>query len=216
MNPVAPASEPPDFDRKVRQPGITFLRKNPRPNAASWRGHEYWRRAMSDLLGSYDGICSYSGSWTKRGTGSLSSILDSSVDHYLPKSSAPAKAYEWSNFRLSRARMNHRKGSHSDVLDPFRLPGRWFVLDFRSFLILPNRELSASKRTRVQRTISRLGLNSENDYVQERVDVVGEYCRGTYSWAILAAYWPFIASEMRAQHFDTKHLPSMQSAFRMP
>ena len=147
--PVAPAVEPADFDVKVRQPGAAFLRKTPCPTAKTWRSHEYWRTALRDLLLAYRGICSYSGSWTKANVSGASSLEDSSVDHFKPKSTTPEQAYEWANFRLSRARLNNHKGNHNDVLDPFTLPNRWFTLDFTSFLILPSHALSDSKKGKV-------------------------------------------------------------------
>lgn len=212
--PVAPAIEPADFDVRVRQPGTAFLHTAPYPTARKWRSHEYWRRALGDLLVVYQGVCSYSGSWTKANVGGVSSIEDSSVDHFIPKSTAPAQAYEWANVRLSRARLNHRKDNHTDVLDPFTLPNGWFTLDFRSFLVLPNPTLSNSNRRKVQKTIDRLGLNADNDYVQERLDVVQEYCLRKSTPATLDRFWPFIAREMRAQKFDTAFLPLMQTVFR--
>lgn len=213
MIPVAPAAEPAQFDKSVRRPGIAFLQTTPHPNSDAWRGHDYWRRAMGDLLAAYSGICSYSGSWTKANDPNITTLQDSSVDHFIPKSSSPAQAYEWANFRLSRARLNNRKGNHNDVLDPFTLPANRFTLDFRSFLIFPDRALRDSEKRRVQKTIDRLGLNTDNDYVQERVEVVREYCLGRLTLNTLNDYWPFIASEMAAQNFDFVFLPAMQSAF---
>ena len=110
--------------------------------------------------------------------------------------------------------MNNRKGNHNDVLDPFTLPDRWFTLDFTSFLVFPYSALSGSKRNRVQETINRLELNTDNDYVQERVNVVQEYCIGKWTLATLDDFWPFIAREMIAQDFDTLFLPSMRAGFR--
>ena len=211
--PVAPAAEPADFDREVRQPGSAFLHATPHPSASAWKSHDYWRKALGDLRVAYHNICSYSGSWTKANVSGISTLQDSSVDHFMPKSSSPAQAYEWANFRLSRARLNNRKGDHNDVLDPFALPARWFTLDFRSFLVFPSHALSVSNKKRVQKTIGRLWLNTDNDYVQERVEVIREYCLGNWTLDMLDEFWPFIASEMKAQDFNTVFLPSMQSFF---
>ena len=214
MIPVAMAGEPADFDMKVRQPGAAFLRTTPNPNASAWGNHDYWRKALGDLLVAYNKICAYSGSWTKANVSGVSTLQDSSVDHFIPKSSASSQAFEWDNFRLSRARLNNHKSNYNDVLDPFTLPGRWFTLDFRSFLIFPNHALFDSEKGKVQKTIDRLGLNTDNDYVQERVEVVREYCLGNWTLPMLNAFWPFISSEMKAQEFDTVFLPSMQTVFQ--
>ena len=208
------AVEPADFDVKVRQPGATFLSVNHHPTGNAWRENDYWRKAISDLLAAYRSICSYSGSWTRASVGGVSTPEDSSVDHFIPKSTAPTMAYEWANFRLSRARLNNYKDNHNDVLDPFSLPNGWFTLDFTSFLILPNRALANCNKAKVQKTIDRLKLNTDDDYVQERLTVVQEYCLGNYNVAKLDDFWPFIAREMRAQSFDTVFLPSMRTRFQ--
>lgn len=210
---MAPAAEPSDFDNRVRQPGASFLRMTPNPSSSDWRGYDYWRRAIGDLLAAYRSVCSYSGCWTKPNNHRVSTIQDSSVDHFVPKSTDPSQAYEWDNFRLSRARLNNRKGNHNDVLDPFALPGRWFTLDFKTFLIFPSHTLSNSERTKVQETIDRLELNADDDYVQERVNVVREYSMGRLTMDTIDVYWPFIAEEMKAQDFDTVFLPSMRTFF---
>ena len=110
-------------------------------------------------------------------------------------------------------RLNNRKSNHNDVIDPFTLPNRWFTLDFRSFLVRPNGALSGSKKRKVQRTLDRLKLNTDNDYVQERINVVREYCLGNYTLDIIEEFWPFIAREMRAQNFDAVLLPSLRTGF---
>lgn len=213
MIPVVPAREPPDFDGEVRQPGAGFLRTTPNPVAKGWARHDYWRKALDDLLVSYRFVCAYSGSWTKKNMREHSTLQDSSVDHFIPKSVDPRQAYEWANFRLSRARLNNRKGNHRDVLDPFGLPNRWFILDFSSYLMLPNPAISKTDQRRVRRTICRLGLNTD-DYVQERVAVVKQYCIAGATLSTLETFWPFIASEMRAQDFEIVFRPSMETAFR--
>ena len=214
MIPVVPAPEPVDFDVKVRQPGVAFLQSNPSPSSKDWRRHGYWRRAIGDLLAAYTSICSYSGSWTKSSApGASPTIHDSSVDHFVPKSKAANQAYDWDNFRLSRARLNNRKSDYTDVLDPFTLPNGWFTMDFTSFLVRPSQGLPEESKKSVQATIDRLELNTDNDYVQERVGVVRGYCLGQVTSALLDSFWPFIAREMKMQDFDTVFLPTMQELF---
>ena len=169
---------------------------------------------MGDLMVAYHKVCAYSGSWTKSSISGVTTLEDSSVDHFVPRSLAPYLAYEWANFRLSRARLNNKKGNHTDVLDPFTLPGRWFTLNFTTFLVSPNTALPKRARMRVQETIDRLELNADDDYVQERANVVREYCLGGWTLATLDRFWPFIAREMREQDFDTLFLPSMRALFR--
>ena len=106
--------------------------------------------------------------------------------------------------------MNNYKDNFNDVLDPFLLPDRWFTLNFRTFLITPNNALCDSNKRRVQTTIDRLKLNKDDDYVNERVDVIREYCLGNRTLTTIEKFWPFIANEMKEQHFDAAFLPSMQ------
>ena len=123
------------------------------------------------------------------------------------------QAYEWNNFRLCRSRLNQRKDHHTDVLDPFVLPPGWFNLNFRTFLLLPSPTLAAPDRKRVQDTIDRLQLNTDNDYVNERIGVIRQYCLGKATFTQLLSTYPFIAAEMQTQNFDTNFLPRMTALF---
>jgi len=210
--PVAPVTEPADFDHKVRVPGTAFLKTTPNPTGHQWRQNQYWRRALDDLLNVYKGICAYCASWTKRAT-AATTPQDSSIDHFVPKSVAPTVAYEWDNFRLCRGRLNTRKASHQDVLDPFTLAKGWFKLDFLTFRIVPNSSLPAEDRARVEATVNRLQLNLDNDYVTERVGAIRSYCLGAATLTQLANRYPFIAAEMTAQEFDKNFLPRMKAFF---
>ncbi len=210
--PVSPVAEPAGFDAKVRIPGKAFLMTVANPVGFQWHGKDYWRRALDDLFRAYQGVCAYCASWTKRAT-AMTTPQDSSIDHFVPRSAVPAKAYEWDNFRLCRGRLNMRKASHSDVLDPFTLNQGWFKLDFRTFLLVPDSSLSTADRGRVLATIDRLQLNSDNDYVNERVRAIRSYCLGAATFAQLASRYPFIAAEMRAQNFDSNFLPRMRTLF---
>ena len=213
--PITPEPEPTDFDFEVRQPGRIFLRTTPRPNNNQWRGNDYWRKALGDLYTAYKGVCAYCGSWVippGRNMGS-SPAGASSVDHYVPKSFKPAQAYEWSNFRLCRARINNFKNNAQDVIDPFVLSPGWFQLNFQSFLIEPNPRLNRNDRNSVKATIERLRLNTDNDYVNERSSVIHDYCLGKMTLLQLKRRYPFIASEMSRQDFDTNFLPGMRARF---
>ena len=205
MIPISPQHQPADFDHKVRQPGQTFLQTQPNPTARDWRGHDYWRRSHWDLRTAYNGICAYSSSYTPPPGSSNGDTT--SVDHFVPKSIAPNKAYDWNNFRLCRSRLNNRKGEHTDVLDPFALSSGWFELNFLTFLLVPNPSLAKKDRDLVRATINRLQLNTDNDYVNERVSVVSRYSRYGATFEQIRNLFPFIASEMSRQDFDNKYLP---------
>lgn len=202
---------PRNFDARVRIPGATFLAATPRPTGAQWTGNDYWRLAHSDLYAAYHGICSYCASWTHR---SQRSGLDStSVDHFVARANDANLAYEWSNMRLCRRRLNRRKSSHMDVTDPLTVGQRWFRLDFRTFLLRPDPSLAPADQASVASTIARLGLNSDRDYVDERVAVIRQYCRSGLTRDQVRRRYPFIAAEMRSQNFDRNFLPQLSALF---
>ena len=84
------------------------------------------------------------------------------MDHYLPKVNFPEYAYEWSNYRLARPRLNSRKGDSVKVVDPFHVRSGWFVLDCPSCLIFAGDNLANGTRQQVRSTIEILDLNSEH------------------------------------------------------
>ena len=75
----------------------------------------YWRRVLPELLESYNRICSYLCLRISGGTGAPS------VDHMVAKSVRRDLVYEWHNYRLACSLMNSRKGTDSDVVDPFEV-----------------------------------------------------------------------------------------------
>ena len=210
--PVSLAAEPPDFNVNVRQPGSVFLARVANPNSNEWNSHSYWSSALGDLHVAYNDVCAYCGSFTLRAP--AQSLESSSVDHFIPKSADPDNAYEWDNYRLCRARLNQLKDNHQDVLDPFELPQGWFHLDFRTFLIWPNPGLDQNDQQRVKATIGRLRLNLAPDYVDERLRVVRAYCLKKATFPDLSRRYPFIASEMTRQNFDSDLFPTMAARFK--
>jgi hypothetical protein len=136
-----------------------------------------------------------------------------SIDHYIPKSADPTKAYEWSNFRLSRSRLNQRKANFRDVLDPCAVSNDWFVLDFFTFRMKPAPELPAGTDAKVRATISRLQLNTDPDYVNERIEVIRRHALDAITFPQVRARWPFIAHQMLVQGFETAHKPRLAAFF---
>lgn len=178
--------EPHHFRELVRDPGLKFLKSNPKPKSGEWKS--YWQRALPDLHDAYLGVCAYSAFWAP----------DCTVDHFVPKSVSPALAYEWDNFRLATPKMNSRKRDYTDVLDPFEIGNGWFVLEFPSLIVKPNSELSEDTRSKVLATIERLRLNDDDYCLKFRVRWVLEYCR-TPDLGILRQVAPFVALELERQ-----------------
>ncbi len=127
--------------------------------------------------------------------------MESSVDHFVPKTLDPNLAYEWSNFRLSSLRLNSYKGSHTDVLDPFHILHAWFALNFTNFLVEANAGLAPQIEAEVRRTIEVLRLNSDDFLVNLRFKIVRDYAKGLINnFDFLTTYYPFIAYELDRQN----------------
>lgn len=190
MIPLRLQPEPSSFDAVVRIPGKRFLKMATRP--INWDGKDYWQRTLSDLYEAYGGICSYSAEWIPYTTGVAT------VDHFIPKSARPVMAYEWNNFRLACLKLNSRKGTSREVLDPFLLQPGWFILDFPSHLVKPDPALATNPRRKIQKTIDRLKLNDDDNCVKARLRWTLAYCDGI-PFDFLRRNAPFIAYELERQ-----------------
>ena len=184
---VQPKPEPPDFDEKVRQPGLRAQQEAPPRTPPLWRDE-----CLFQLWEAYEGICSYLCVFIPQGSGARS------VDHFVPKSRRPDLLYEWSNYRLACSLMNSRKGQFEDVLDPFEIEDGWFVLDLSFLQVLPNPDLDEETRRGVQATIDRLDLN-DNECLQARANDYDAYLRNEISLDLLKRWSPFVAREMGRQ-----------------
>lgn len=210
MIPVHLPAPPAHYQTAVRQPGLRFLAATPNPTSKQWSNHRYWQNIHGDLYTWHNGVCVYCASWTPRPRGRA--VDHTSIDHFVPKSKNRAFAYEWSNFRLVRSKLNHRKDNFQDVLDPCTLQFGWFRLNFTTFYLEPDIGLSAQDRTQVTATIRRLLLNGDTSYVYERARVIYRYAAGRMTFADVQRLYPFIASEMQAKDFDTVLRPCFVAA----
>ena len=183
--------EPDNFERDVRQQGYRFLAQTPSPTRRQWESHSYWRKVLRQMHNQYGGICAYSCHWISYDTGA------DTVEHFLPKKVHPHLAYEWSNYRFVCAKLNGRKGIHSDVLDPFEIETGWFVLDFPSLLVKPAATLPTKLSEQVCQTIDRLELNDEGTCMKSRAKYVEDYCKREISFQYLSQNAPFIALELK-------------------
>ena len=122
MIPVTPAPKPADFDRKVRQPGLSAIaelvgepplvkRRGPRRKKIADRREDippesfppFWRESLDDMMSAYDQICAYMAIYIERVTGAAT------VNHMIPRSVEWSQVYEWDNYRLACSLMNSRK-----------------------------------------------------------------------------------------------------------
>jgi uncharacterized protein (TIGR02646 family) len=193
VRPVTPQPEPVDFNPKVRVPGKKFLTNCPSPTTREYRGHHYWQEITGEIYEAYSGMCAYLCHWIPK------DVARPTIDHYRPKVKYPNLAYEWSNLRLCSEKINSYKDEHEDVLDPFTLKADWFAIDFATYLIEPGAGLTQNNRTKVETTITRLRLNLDDNFVQQRCRVVGDYVDGGITLTHMDRKYPFIADELRRQ-----------------
>lgn len=194
---MAAQPEYPAFDSEVRQPGAAFLVTCPSPNSSQFKKKNFWSRAAGNLHAAYSGICAYTAMYLPE---------QGSVDHYLPKALHPHLAYEWSNFRLASGRVNSSKGNSTSILDPFEIENDWFVMDIPDCLIRANPNLEKQLRVKVSGTINSLRLNQDDNYVQERCNILIDYANGDISLDFLQRRYPFLAKEVNRQNLDRSEL----------
>lgn len=182
--------EYPTFDDDVRKPGAAFLATCPAPNHEEFKKKNFWTRAGKELHAAYSGICAYTAIYMPD---------QGSVDHFAPKSTHPHLAYEWSNFRLASGRVNTSKGNSAAVLDPFSIENDWFVMDVPACLLKPNPALERPLRNQIAATINSLRLNQDDNYVQERCNILMDYAREDITSNFLERRYPFLAKEVARQ-----------------
>lgn len=207
---------PRNYEQEVKVPGEAFLASTPSPKSHQWREHRYWREIHQDLYDSLHGICSYCASFTPRKKGEDANLDHTSIDHFIPKSQNHELAYEWSNFRLCRARLNNRKGDFTDVVDPYEIQNGHFKLNFQNFYIFADPSLPESEKSIITGSISRLELNNDDSYVNERARVIYSYSGSMMTFEAVGKFYPFIASEILAQDFDRNYLPAFRLALANP
>lgn len=187
--------EPPDFDAKVRQKGLAFLKKHGAISASAQIDKPtfppYWRDCLDDLHRLYNGTCAYLAIRFER-------ISGTSVDHFVAKSQRPDLAYEWSNYRLACLTMNARKCDYSEVLDPFAVENGWFHLDLVSGGVFPAPTLPPEIRTQVSQTIARLGLD-DSECRSIRVSHFDEFRQSHCDADWLRRWSPFVWQEASRQ-----------------
>lgn len=214
MIPVSLKPEPPDFDQKVRQPGLQALKElvgdataAPRPgprrekvadrleDIPSEKLPPEWRKCLDDLYGAYEGICAYTCFKIEKVTGNRT------VEHFVPRKGGAAHAYEWSNYRLACGRVNTIKGAaqSTDVLDPFDVQEEWFELCLVDFVPRARKGLSEDVRDRIERTIVRLGLDQQDIRDRHADDYNAHMGEDPIPFTYLRSRNPFLARELVRQ-----------------
>ncbi|MDH2433443.1 hypothetical protein QCD60_12755 [Pokkaliibacter sp. MBI-7] len=194
MIPVQLASEPDDFDAKVRKPGQQWLAGKGIPPASvppKFKWNDLWSKCSDQLHERYSGICAFSGFYIERVTGART------VEHFQPKKHYPDLAYEWSNYRLVCSLLNGSKGDHSDVLDPCTLPANSFTIDFVTGKVAAH-AAAVNLGTQIEATIRRLKLNRE-ECCKTRIEYLNLVKDGHISADFLQKRSPFVWYEAHRQ-----------------
>jgi hypothetical protein len=209
MIPVAPAEEPPHFDKRVRQKGLSaideLVGRAPRIRRRGRRrkkvaDHEadipaedfppFWREAIPDMLHAYERRCSFLALYIEYATG------NPTVDHALPKSRVWDQVYEWSNYRLCAALINANKSDLTSLVDPFEVAEGWFALEFVGFQVTRGPDAPASRTQQIDDTLPLLNMP---DCLKAREEYVTCYEQGVIELAFLERRAPFVAAELRRQ-----------------
>ena len=193
--PIRLFTEPAGFDQEVRQKGLAFLAKTPKPTASQWSKNAYWQEILPEMSVMYHRICNYCATWIPYSTGRHS------VDHFLDKNSNSPQAYEWNNYRYVSARFNSRKGTRA-ILDPAGLTSQAFVLNFTNFFVEVDPALTSPDLA--EATIGILNFNDDDELVNERIEYFKNYQNGNISFDYLQRNAPFIAHEITRQGLRTR------------
>jgi hypothetical protein len=197
---VLPQPEYPGFNAEVRAPGAAFLALNPQPTSEEFRKKNFWSKAAKELHAAYSGVCAYTAIYLPD---------QGSVDHFLPKTSHPNLAYEWDNYRLASGRVNSQKANQINILDPFQIQNDWFFMDIPACLLRANPALEKPLRAQISGTINSLRLNDDDNYVQERCNILMDFARGDISGDFLQRRYPFLAKEVARQQLSQDQLKSL-------
>jgi hypothetical protein len=187
MMPFNPPPEPLDFDEKVRQPGNTWLEKNPDPKKGT---RDYWSPFKSYLADGFNNLCGYSVMYEPVGT----------VDHYRSRENYRNLAYEWSNLRFASAWINSSKGTLDDqVIDPFDLGEDWFEILLPSLQLVLTDKVPPQQLQRAEFTLERLRLRDDERVLRQRQQWYQLYLDGDLTLQGLEKKAPLIARAVKKQ-----------------
>jgi hypothetical protein len=76
------------------------------------------------------------------------------------------------------------------------------VLDFPSCLVRAGAGLQDQLTQKIEHTIKCLRLNDDDEFVQQRCDIMMEFARGDISFSFLQRKYPFLAHETKRQGIE--------------
>lgn len=181
---VRPRPPPADFDARVRQPGLHWLRSHPIGSPEN-----YWLRCKTALAEAFEHRCAYLALRTRAGE----------VDHFISCSEDRSLAYEWSNYRYCESAINKRKSRlpAAKWLDPFEVEDGWFELDDPDLILRVTDRCPPEVRQRAQNTLRRLRLDDDDVIVSNRRYLVQAFEAGDIKLAPIERDDPLLARMLR-------------------
>lgn len=103
---------------------------------------------------------------------------------------------------------------HFDVLDPCVVPDGIFVIDFLTFRLDARERLPGPVARQVKATIDRLQLNTDREYVNERIRIIRAYSLDEITAGYVQERYPFIGQQMVRQDFDANFKTKWRDYFK--
>lgn len=207
---VTLAQEPPDFDHRVRQKGLSaideLVGRAPRVPHPGRRRKKiavreteippvkfppFWRDTLLDLLQAYERRCAFLALYLEEATG------NPSVDHMLPKSKQWSQVYEWKNYRLCAASVNSHKNDMVGIVDPVDCRQGWFALEMVGFQV--TRGIMSPPAKYAAAIDDTLKILNAPECCRAREEYVTNYSNKEISFDYLNRRAPFVSAELRRQ-----------------
>lgn len=177
---------PTNFQRDVRTPGLTWLKKNPKANRGKKKLPRYWTRVLDDLAERFDYRCAY-----------LAQELGTvgTVDHFQSVHEDEDQAYTWKNYRHAAGWLNSKKQAlpSSQLLDPCVVRKGWFELHYPSLHLQVSSKCPNKYRDKAQFTIEKLELVRFKRVVNFRARRLQQYLTGGMDLPLLRRLAPLVA-----------------------
>ncbi len=187
--------EPDGFDKRVRQPGITWLNSHPSGSPRAYWNE--WVECRFHLADGFRYLCGYSLIHTPVGT----------IDHFISSRSDRSLAYEWKNYRYADGWINScKQDQDATMLDPFEVEDDWFEILLPSMqMVLAERlegRISAEQYQRARNTLERLHLVNDPRARNPRRVWYQAYLQGKITLEGLDDFAPLLARAIRKQQAE--------------
>lgn len=187
---VPPVTEPPDWNKRGKAPGLAWLERNPGPED---RPKNTWSPFRDYLAEGFSRRCGYT---------TVRVEVGGTIDHFRPWSELrdtpeASLAWEWSNLRFCSEWFNAKRRSRP-ALDPYVVEDDWFEL------LLPSCQLVATDRVPPEHQsladdMLERWLGHDEELVRHRSAWLENYESGWVNLELLDAYAPLVARAVRAR-----------------